>query len=289
MVTCQQLEVQISELRKFFTTNHDELKQLLNDNKTELLESFSNRLADVENQLTLNDERMTKLERTVNENNDVVKELESKIATLEEENSQLKSMALPKKIKDLEEKVEERTNRQLRETLVFKNVEETNTNESWAETKDLLAHLISDNVDGITYEHAKSQIKRAHRERSRKTDDGKRKGTRRIFAAFHSWDMSEQIKETFRQKCINNRDYNIMAEQKYGPLTTWRRQKALEKRKRLKEEGIISSGFIDFPAKLMINYPGELNDQGKKIYRVYENFSDVDVIFTPRRNLYITG
>ena len=85
------------------------------------------------------------------------------------------------------------------------------------------------------------------------------------------------MKETFRLKCIRDSDYKISVDQKYGPLTTQRRRKALEKRKELKENGNISSGFIDFPAKLMVNYPGDLDELGKKIYKLHSNFSTMEV------------
>ena len=183
---------------------------------------------------------------------------------------------MPDSIKSLEEKIEERTNRQLRETLVIRNVPELKPDESYNDTKELLAKLISDNVDDVSFDHAFNQIKRAHRESFRKDreQDSYRKGKRIIFAGLHSWDLCERIKESFRLKCILNRDFIISVDQKYGPLTTQRRRKALEKRKELKERGIISSGYLDFPAKLMVNYPGELKvDTGKKVYRLYADFS----------------
>ena len=45
----------------------------------------------------------------------------------------------------------------------------------------------------------------------------------------------------------------------------------------LKEAGTISSGFVDFPARLMVNFPGDINVFGKKVYKLHTNFSKHDV------------
>ena len=66
---------------------------------------------------------------------------------------------------------------------------------------------------------------------------------------------------------------NNAAEQKYGPLTSKRRQKAYLERKQLKESGVIASGYVDFPAKLMVNLPGDVDRENKKIYKLHTNFS----------------
>ena len=121
----------------------------------------------------------------------------------------------------------------MRETLVFKNIPEGPNEESYKDTKELLATVISDHCPGISYRDALGQIKRAHRERNRKSEGSQnsRAGKRLIFAAFHSWDMCQEIIEVFKQKCIMERSFNIAAEQKYGPLTSKRRQMAFQLRR----------------------------------------------------------
>ena len=136
--------------------------------------------------------------------------------------------------------------------------------------------MISRNCPNVSYAAALGQIKRAHRERKRTFDDHRnsRAGKRLIFAAFHSWDLTQEIIETFRQKCIAEPSFNIAAEQKYGPLTSKRRQLAFQLRRQLLDSGEITSGYVDFPAKLMVNYPGEVRaDNNKKAYKLHENFS----------------
>ena len=70
-----------------------------------------------------------------------------------------------------------------------------------------------------------------------------------------------------------NVDFVISADQKYGPLTSRRRSLALQKRKELKQDGHITGGYLEFPAKLMVNVGGEVSNRGKKIYRMHSNFS----------------
>ena len=48
---------------------------------------------------------------------------------------------------------------------------------------------------------------------------------------------------------------------------------AFQLRKRLLESGEIAHGYVDFPARLMTNIRGDVNGEGKKIYRCYRNFS----------------
>ena len=195
-----------------------------------------------------------------------VKKLEEKVEILEQ---------LPKKVNDLTEQLEERTNRQLRETLVFKNVpeQEGEDSDSYLETKRLLADLISTHCD-VSYDEAFDGIKRAHRETKRRNEENHyRTGKRLIFAAFHSWDLCQKITETFRTKCIREPNFQISAEQKYGPMTSRRRTMALKKRKELKDSGEISAGYINFPARLMVNTNRQVDVRGKKIYRLHTDFS----------------
>ena len=191
-----------------------------------------------------------------------ITELEETITTLQQ---------IPAKVDDLAELCEDRTNRQLRETLVFRNVPEEKDDETYADTKDVVAQLIADHC-GIDFDEVRGEIKRAHRETNRRNgEEHYRRGKRLIFAAFHSWDLCRTVIETFKQKCIRNVDFNIAADQKYGPLTSRRRSMALKKRKEMKESGEITGGYLEFPAKLFVTNGQVIN--GKKVYRLHTNFS----------------
>ena len=85
--------------------------------------------------------------------------------------------------------------------------------------------------------------------------------------------MCQDIIEIFKQKCIQEPNFHIAAEQKYGPLTSKRRQLAFQLRRQLLDAGTIVSGYVDFPAKLMVNFPGEVRGDNKKLYKLHENFS----------------
>ena len=65
---------------------------------------------------------------------------------------------------------------------------------------------------------------------------------------------------------------NIFIDQRYGPDTTWRQNKALEARKELKMKGEIVAGFVRYPAKLMVKY-----DAREKKYTLYDDYSKLVV------------
>ena len=93
-------------------------------------------------------------------------------------------------VQKLEERVEERTNRQMRKTLVFKGISEIN-NEKWEDTREILAETISKNVKGFSYDDAYDTLDRVHR--GPQTQSPRQKGKRDIFAALHNWDDCEFI------------------------------------------------------------------------------------------------
>ena len=169
-------------------------------------------------------------------------------------------------IRPIEELIEARTNRMLRKTLVFKNIPET-ANESWNETESALAQAIHE-VSEVPLEEAASFIERAHRAAPVEQIEGPRP----IFCAFYDWKKSELVKETFKRDNIDNRG-KLYAEQKFGPLTSKRRNEALKVRKELKASNRIISGYLAYPAKLMVR-----TEAGAK-YHVYKDFSQMHVTF----------
>ena len=278
-----------------FSTKFDEAMAAL----TKTTESTNEKIDRITARLDSYDDKIEKLEQSIQhtydrvgelgakvENGDVlvglkVADLQKRVGELEEKLKNLEN--LPAKVEQLIENVEDRTNRQLRETLIFKNIpeEEGDEEDAYTETKKLLATVISTHVDGISYEQAFNQIKRAHRERKREDDDDfDRTGKRFIFAAIHSWDLCQTIIDTFREKCIADRTFHISADQKYGSITTKRRNLALNLRRELVANGTITSGYVNFPARLMVNYPGEtVGPRNRKIYKLHTNFSKAKVEF----------
>ena len=276
----KQLEAFMTRIEQTIKDNHEELTKKI-DGVSSRLDNFEERIDSLEEQTQNTDESVGELKAHLENSDDRTTkkfaELEKRIEELEGKLRALEDV--PKEIKQLGEDLESRTNRQLRETLVFHNIPENAGGEEYSDTKKLLATTISQHCDDISYDEAFSQIKRAHRESDhRKNEDGvhDREGRRIIYAAFHSWDMCQTVIETFREKCIRDRDFKIAAEQKYGPKTNKRRKLAFQMRKQLKENGDIVSGFVAFPAKLMVNKPGDMNGN-KKVYRLHTNFSRYDV------------
>ena len=65
MVNCQQLETQLNDLKQLLAANQDELKSLMNNNQTAVLNSLqtlNTRVDGVEKQLDENDNRIVKCE-----------------------------------------------------------------------------------------------------------------------------------------------------------------------------------------------------------------------------------
>ena len=171
-----------------------------------------------------------------------------------------------KQFSDISELLEDRTNRQLRSTLVFKGVPKHHSEKTWDDTRDVLASTVNSLLD-ISKEEASSLFERVHRGRDHEHGPG------HIYCKVFNWNHSEKLKEDFLNlnKSKNSR---IRCEQKYGPRTTNRRNLALVLRKKLKEEGEIVSGYLNFPARLMVKKMGE--DK----YTELKDFSKAEVIFT---------
>lgn len=167
------------------------------------------------------------------------------------------------------EYAEDRVNRQLRKTLIFKGIPEKE-NESWDDTDELLAQKIADVCDGTSLEQAREMFERSHRGRVSRRYEGN--GPRPIYAAFLSWRDSEFVKEEFRKHNIHHGN-GVSCDQKFGPRTTARRNMALKERKRLKDTGQICSGYIKFPAILMVK-----DSQGAK-YKPHKDYSKEPVHF----------
>ena len=206
---------------------------------------------------------------------------EIKINNLTEANKELKtqSVCFHNNLKQLEERVEERTNRQLRKTLVFRGIPEkqppttnlpttndtpspaanqpTNTKtptikkqrEDWTNTEALVADQIAA-VCNVSQEQAASMLERVHR--APLNPHYKGNAPRPIFTALYDWKDSEFCLEKFRNNNVNNKDSKIYCEQKYGTITTKRRNAAMAERKALKEKGETVAGYVAYPARLMV-------------------------------------
>ena len=107
-------------------------------------------------------------------------------------------------------------------------------------------------------------IERAHRSKSKNNFQG----PRFIYASIDDWRNSEYIKEIFANR--NSTLKNVYCEQKYGPLTSWRRSQAMKKRRELLDNKLIEKGYVNFPAILMVLKPGN------KIYELEMDYSKIE-------------
>ena len=222
------------------------------------------------------------------ENDNIKKQSEmnkSNLESLKGENNSLKSkiVKLENEQSKLADEIEDRTNRQLRKTMVFRGIPEESVRrdpdneqsemrkENWEETEELLAKSISDICDDTSISNARDMLERVHRSAPNARYRGS--GPRPIFAAFRDWKDAEYVKKQFR---IN--DTAFRCDTKYGPRTSMRRDLAMKERKRLKDMGVITSGYVDFPARLMVR---DSNQRGTKYY-LKRDFSKDTVILADR-------
>ena len=162
------------QLKNELKTLSNELKDCITDIKNEIfskINEFEKRVDELEIQTS----RAIELAEA---NNHKIESLTNEIASLEEINLALRekleeacqpaeNVALEKKVTELEEKIEERTNRQLRETIVIKGVPEEG-DESWERTTAVLAEIITMGTENIkSVNEARTFIKRAHREKNK--------------------------------------------------------------------------------------------------------------------------
>ena len=266
--------------------NATELNKALKGIKDELINDFTAKIEGLTNVIKEKDEALNLLSDEVAEIskahsslNTKYEELEKKVNALLKKNEELikenatliiGNTVRDHKIKAIAKKLEDRTNRQLRKTLIFDGLPEI-ADEKWEDTTRIVAEKIEEVSNGeLSVEHAINVIERAHRGRP-----SKHKQHRKIYAAITDWRESEKIKDVFFKKNTDrstSKAQKVYCNQMYGSDTTWRRGQALKLRKDLKAAKTIESGYVKFPAKLMVRYPGN------REFELYRNFSDAEVI-----------
>ena len=225
--------------------SEERLVQILEKHKQEIVQSFTQQIDDLKKELkdtqsTLN---ITHQIATNNENDVIL--LKSEINTLK------------KSQEDLRNQLDDQMNRGMRKTLIFRGVKEE-PNENWAATEKILVNTLINNTD-ITPQIAERLIERAHRGKkstSNNTNNNINTPTP-IFAQFYDWKDAQNILDQFKRINITNKNKKIFVDQLYSPTLTARRNLALLERKSLKENKIIASGYVAFPAILMVKKTGE--------------------------------
>ena len=194
-----------------------------------------------------------------------IEALEGLLAKFQEQQSNaIKDAGEKERVRALEEKVEERTNRQLRKTLVIRGVPEQQ-NERWGETDAILSSVIAKTLN-VPQQEAEKMIDRCHRGGNPKYHRENNK-QRPIYAAIHRCKDCETIIWEARKK------KTVLVDYKYGPITIIRRNMALKKRREVHDGTFISKAHVAYPARLMGKGPGDAK------HKLIEDFSKAEVKF----------
>ena len=250
------------------------LKEMFDENTSDLKKHFAeqvailnNEIASLKSELQSRDADITNLKTEVAAIKSINEELASSNKALEEKVAKTEKFqsAVIESFQQLEEKLEDRTNRQLRQTIVVKGLQEK-PNEKWADTRNLLAKYVS-KAYNMEFKVAYSLFDRVHRGGGQGFE-AKKKGRRDIYALCTHWDDSELLvwKSFIVNKSKAKKD-RVIIEYKYGPLTTLRRGEAMKRRRELLEDKTLRNAYIKFPAQLM----GKKD--GQDSYELIEDFS----------------
>ena len=277
------MSVTLDNLNEALNKQKEDLLAEFSKQRTELLDSFERQKQDLLKEFDIKSQRWNDIvqkavdeasvaKKMADQNGDEILRLKSTIETLVKVND-----FQSKQMNDLSERLESRTNRQLRNTLVFKGIPETSKETSWNDTRVVLAETVAKCIPSLDQQTAHGLFERVHRGRANEHN----KGRRNIFAKLYRWDDAEQLKTDFRSLNIRNPNTKIYCEQKFGPMTTYRRNQAMTVRRDLKNDQKIYSGFVAFPAKLLVKYSADKKEK----YVLYEDFSELEVIRAENRNV----
>lgn len=200
---------------------------------------------------------------SLNKQSDDIESLKSDCSSLKEMVTKCNQLLI-----EQDEQIEDLRNRSMRSTLIFKGVAVGKNEKTWSDTECELLKTIKKADKQI----GDDIIERCHRGPVRKEQDPE------IVCKFYSWKDAERVKQSFIEKNIKDKKFNVFCKQKYGPLTTARRNMAMLERKRLMNEGIAAKAYVAYPAKLMI-----AQSKRDKKYTMHTNFSDSNV--PPRKKM----
>ena len=264
-----------SEIQKIIDAQSRDLKTYINEQLDVRLKPINDEIASLKLELKQKVAEIDHLKSAIVDvksiNEQLVtanKSLEARLVTLEDFQA-----ASKESFKQLETRVEDRTNRQLRQTIVVKGLPEKK-NETWTDTRNILAKYVSKSYN-MEFKTAYGMFERVHRGGG-DGHDNKKKGRRDIYALCSHWDDSELLVwGSFAANRNKPKKDKVFIDYKYGPHTTLRRGEALKRRKEILEQKLYRNAFIKFPAVLMARKDGEDN------YSKIEDFSNMDVSKLP--------
>lgn len=168
-------------------------------------------------------------------------------------------------LKVLDTRQTDQTDRNSRNSLIIRGIPEQGQ-ESWDDTRHVLCEALAPIVK-IDGNKISAMIERVHRGNRRPDDTRDR--PRVIHARLFNWNNVENLKQLMWK---HGKDTGIYVDQRFGPNTTYRRNKALEVRRELLENHEIVGGFLRYPAKLYVKY-----HKDDKKYTLKDDFSKIPV------------
>ena len=212
-VTIAQLKEALKKQKEELLDEHfKRQEEALQSQKDELLQSFSkqqeafknellNKFAEQQNNWSA---ELLAVKQVSEQNADEILRLKGTIESLVVVNK-LQSETVSK----LTEKLEDRTNRQLRNTLIFKGIPETagekKGKQQWDETRKVLSETLAKHVPGLDAQSASNMFERVHRGKAGALNVNKRK----IYARVFDWNVSEGLKNDMRTANIKDSSINI--------------------------------------------------------------------------------
>ena len=133
----------------------------------------------------------------------------------------------------------------MRNNLIIKNIPEEDQ-ETWDISKNKVGEIL-ESISGVDRNKITEGIERAHRGGKKKADK-----RRNIYIRFYSWDDAEYYFQKFKSLAMKKHHFNYKIDRQYSKKLTSRRNEAMLERKRLLDSKQIVSGYVDFPAKLLV-------------------------------------
>ena len=156
-------------------------------------------------------------------------------------------------LKNIQNQIDEQTDRSLRCTLIFKNVP-YGQNENKQECTNVLTSAITKHCPDLTKSFVEDSIERCHRGSSNNANS-----PAHIFVKFLDWKKSQIISKAVIEKNKKNKSNALNFAQMFSKGTTVRRNKALEHRALLMKEYKDSYFVISYPAKILEKKPNANN------------------------------
>ena len=232
----QILDEKLSNLHNELTAGFAKDLQKAVNSLTYNLDTIKKSIKTVEKRVAGAEDRISLLEDTQSVNSKDIADLKRQQTEFSKTVS-----ALIVSIGNKDEEIEDLRNRQMRNTLVFRGLQESSDEKTWDDTEKALLKTIQE----TDKDFPSDGIERCHRVPTRKA------GAKNIVAQFHSWKDADRVKRAFASRNIRDKQFAVHCDQKYGTRTNARRNMALKLRRELLANKSIGKAYVAYPAKLM--------------------------------------